>query len=151
MSVHGSYSSQDGSAGVGMILRRDDGSVIFATYQIIFNCNEALETEIHALMQVMALALQHLERQAMVQSDSSKALSILSSDSLSRSAYGHLVAEIKSMMNEREFVPHKISRAQNRVADSMTNYSCTESCTARCGRADVLHVVRTYCLSIVTL
>ncbi|XBI76580.1 hypothetical protein VPH35_069798 [Triticum aestivum] len=81
-------------------------------------------------MQGMALALQHTERQVMVQSDSSEALSILSSDSLSCSAYGHLVAEIKTLMNEREFVPQKISRAQNRVADCMANYSRIESCTA---------------------
>ena len=54
-----------------MVFRRNDGSVILAAYRVIFNCNEALEAEIHALMQGMALTLQHTERQVMVQSDSS--------------------------------------------------------------------------------
>ena len=61
MFVDGSYSSQDGSVGVGMILQRDDGSVIFAAYRVIFNCNEALEAEIHALMQGMALACYNIQ------------------------------------------------------------------------------------------
>ncbi|XBJ12038.1 hypothetical protein VPH35_016637 [Triticum aestivum] len=81
-------------------------------------------------MQGMALALQHTDLPVKVQSDSCNALSILSGDSMSQSAYGHLVAEIKFCMDEREFVPQKISRSQNRVADCMANYSRTESCTA---------------------
>lgn len=93
-----------------MILRRKDGSVIFAAYRVIFNCNEALEAEIHALMQGIALVLQHTDRKVLVQSDSLEALSILLGDNLSRSAYGQLVAEIKSIMIRREFVPQKISR-----------------------------------------
>lgn len=32
LTVDGSFSSQDGSAGVGMISRREDGTVIFAAY-----------------------------------------------------------------------------------------------------------------------
>ena len=66
-----------------MILRRDDGSIIFAAYRVIFNCNEALEVEIHAIMQGMALALQHIDLPVKVQSDSCNALSILSGDSMS--------------------------------------------------------------------
>ena len=108
----------------------EDGSVIFSAYQVIFHCNEALEAEIHALLQGMALAAQHTDRSVMVQADSLEVLSILVGDNWSRSAYGHLVVEIKAMMIGREFIPQKISRAQNRVADCMANYSRAESCTA---------------------
>ena len=146
LSVDGSFSAHDGKVGSGMILRRDDGSVIFAAYRVIFNCNEALEAEIHAIMQGMALALQHTDLPVKVQSHSYNTLSILSGDSMSRSAYGHLVAEIKFCMDEREFVPQKISRTQNRVANCMANYSHAESCTAvwmsRCPPCceDLLHL-----------
>ena len=58
LSVDGSYSEQDGRASVGMVLRNEDGAVIFAAYRYIFNCNDALESEIHALMQGLALASQ---------------------------------------------------------------------------------------------
>ena len=83
-----------------MVLRRHDGSVIFSAYRCIFNCNEAPEAELHALMQGMALAIQHCELPIIVQSDSSVTLSALTGDSLSRSTYGHLVAEIRHLMIE---------------------------------------------------
>ena len=81
-------------------------------------------------MQGMALAIQHCDLPVIVQLDSSVALSALSGDSLSRSAYGHLVAEIRFLMVDREFIPSKISRMQNRVADRLALYSRTESTTA---------------------
>ena len=113
-----------------MILRRHDGSVVFAAYHCLFNCNDALEAELHALMQGMALAAQYSDVPIIVQSDSSEALASLTGDNLSRSAYGHLVAEIKHLMVLREFIPQKIKREQNRVADRLALYSRTESTTA---------------------
>ncbi|XBH54649.1 hypothetical protein VPH35_076911 [Triticum aestivum] len=80
-------------------------------------------------MQGMALAIQHCELPIIVQSDSSVALSALSGDNLSRSAYGHLVAEIRHLMVDRVFIPLKISRVQNMVADRLALYSRTESTT----------------------
>ncbi|XBH77105.1 hypothetical protein VPH35_103632 [Triticum aestivum] len=113
-----------------MVLRRENGSMIFAAYRYIFHCNDALEVEIHAIMQGMALAIQHSDCPVIVQSDSSNALAILSSDNLSRSAYGHLAAEIKAHLVVRKFVPLKVSRCQNRVAHQLAHYSRTEACTA---------------------
>ena len=51
LSVDGSYNATDDSAGSGMILRDDKGGVIFATYRKLFHCNEALEVELHALLE----------------------------------------------------------------------------------------------------
>ncbi|XBI98712.1 hypothetical protein VPH35_018919 [Triticum aestivum] len=80
-------------------------------------------------MQGMALAIQHCNLLIIVQSDSSQALSALLGESLSRSAYGHLVAEIRHLLGEREFIPLKIKREQNRVADRLAMYSRTERTT----------------------
>ncbi|KAM3209218.1 hypothetical protein ACQJBY_063728 [Aegilops geniculata] len=113
-----------------MVLRRSDGSVIFAVYRCIFNCNDALEAELHALMQGMALAIEHDEGPIIVQTDSSEAFMALKGDSLRYSAYGHLVVEIQRHMGVREFIPSKIKREQNRVADRLASYSRTESTTA---------------------
>lgn len=41
----------------------------------------------------------------LVSSESSEALSVLSGDSLSWAAYGHLVLENKTLVKGREFVP----------------------------------------------
>ena len=50
LSVDGAFLQSDGSAAAGMVLRRHDGSAIISAYRCIFNCNEALEAELHALM-----------------------------------------------------------------------------------------------------
>ena len=60
----------------------------------MFNCNDALEAEIHAIMQGMALAIQHTVLPVVVQSDPATALSVLANDDLTKSAYGHLILEI---------------------------------------------------------
>ncbi|XBI69345.1 hypothetical protein VPH35_048430 [Triticum aestivum] len=78
----------------------------------------------------MALVLQHSNLPDIVQSDSSEALSSLTGDGLVRSAYGHLVDEIKELMKDREFIPQKLSRDQNKVADRLANYSRLECTTA---------------------
>ena len=64
-----------------------------------------------ALMQGMALAIQHSDLPMMVRLNSSEALSSLSKNALYRSAYGHLVLEIKDLLGIREFFPLKISRS----------------------------------------
>lgn len=60
---------------------------------------------IRALMLGMALAIHHSDVPVIVQSDSSEALSILSGHGLAHSAYGHLDAEIRSLMEDKEFIP----------------------------------------------
>ncbi|XBH95048.1 hypothetical protein VPH35_085684 [Triticum aestivum] len=77
----------------------------------------------------MAFAIQHSTLTVILQSDSSIALSSLSDDSLVRSAYGQLVLEIKDLLGSKEFVPQKISRNQNKVADWLANYSRSERAT----------------------
>ena len=59
LSVDGSFQKDDGTAAAGMVLRNSDGAVLFAAYRFIFHCNDSLEAELHALMQGMALAIQH--------------------------------------------------------------------------------------------
>ena len=119
------FSALDGSAVASIILRIHNGIVIFAAYWCIFNCNDALEAELHALMQGMALANHHCEGPVIVQPDSSEAMLAMKGDSLCFSAYGYLVAEIQHHMGVREFIPSKIKREQNRVAHRLALYSRT--------------------------
>lgn len=103
LSVDGSFQEADGSAAAGMVLRDSEGNVLFGAYRVVFHCNDPLEAELHAIMQGMALANQHTTLLVVVQSDSPEALSSLSNNALVRSAYGHLVLEIKELMCRREF------------------------------------------------
>ena len=47
--MDGSFCAQDGSAAAGMVLRKEDGSIIFAAYWVPFHCSDALEAEVHAI------------------------------------------------------------------------------------------------------
>ncbi|XBI76569.1 hypothetical protein VPH35_069788 [Triticum aestivum] len=78
----------------------------------------------------LALAIQHSQLSVVVQTDSSAALSCLTNGALLRSAYGQIVLEIKDLLGTREFLPQKITRLQNRVADQLAKYSRTERATA---------------------
>ena len=69
LSVDGSFSDSDGTAVAAMILRAETGKILFAAYRYIFHCNDSLEAEIHALIQRMALAIQHTALPVVVQSD----------------------------------------------------------------------------------
>ncbi|KAE8786332.1 Alpha-amylase [Hordeum vulgare] len=130
LSIDGSFLKDDGSAAASMIIINEKGEVMMATYRYLFNCNDPLEAELHAVMLGMALALQHFSLLVVLQSDSSEALSSLTNDALLRSAYGHLVLEIKALLGNREFYPLKINRSQNRIADRLAKYSRSERVTA---------------------
>lgn len=88
LSVDGSFRGDDGSAAASMVIRDTEGQVLFAAYQFIFHCNEPLEAELDAIMQGMALAIQHSNLSVVLQSDLSEALSSLSNDAFVRGAYG---------------------------------------------------------------
>lgn len=103
--------------------------------------------EIHALMEGMALVCQHTELPIYVQSDSSEALSILSGDSLTRSVHGHLAMEIKFLMEGREYIPQKLTRSENRIADCLANYSRV----LLFGFKELLPVLRSSCQLIIIL
>ncbi|KAE8811727.1 hypothetical protein D1007_11527 [Hordeum vulgare] len=59
LSVDGSYSATDGSAGSGMILRNTTCEVIFAAYRKLFHCNDALEAELHVVLEGIKLTIEH--------------------------------------------------------------------------------------------
>ena len=109
-----------------MVLRDDKGKVVFAAYRVLFHCNDALEAELHAIMEGMKLAKEHTSLPVMVQSDSSTALLSLSSGALDCSSYAHIVSEIQGLMVAREFIPSKIPRLKNRVADRLANHGRLE-------------------------
>ena len=81
-------------------------------------------------MEGVSLAIQRSNRPVQLQSDCLAALSALPNDSLDRSAYGHLLAEIKGLLENRVFVRVKVSRDQNKVAHCLANYDRYEDNTA---------------------
>ncbi|XBI05321.1 hypothetical protein VPH35_133498 [Triticum aestivum] len=109
-----------------MVLRDDRGGVIFASYRKLFHCNDALEAELHAMMEGLKLSVEHSDVTILLQSHCVVTLKMLSQDSFNRLSYGHLVSEIKSYLSDRVVIPVKILREQNRAAHCLANF-------ARCG------------------
>ncbi|SPT16230.1 unnamed protein product [Triticum aestivum] len=129
LSVDGSYSAEEGSAGAGMILRENLGSVIFSSCQLLFYCNNVLEAEIQAIKSGMSMAIEWSNLPVLVQSDSMVALSSMTDASLDKSANGQLVRDIKNYMLQREFKPVKIVRSQKMVSHCLANYARTAHST----------------------
>ncbi|KAE8782535.1 autophagy-related protein 7 [Hordeum vulgare] len=113
-----------------MILRTRTGEVVFAAYRKLFHCNDALEAELQALLEGIKLTTEHSEAPIMIQSDCVAAINAIKDTSLNNSAYGHMIQEIKFLLSDRVFIPVKVSRAQNRVADCLANYGRSGDSTA---------------------
>ncbi|KAI4996654.1 hypothetical protein ZWY2020_051574 [Hordeum vulgare] len=105
-----------------MILRDSKGVVIFASYRNLFHCNDALESELQAVKEGLKLATEHSQATIILQSDCVVALKMIADVSSNRSAYGHLVSEIKNYMSNGVVIPVKILREQNRVAHCLANF-----------------------------
>ncbi|KAE8803399.1 hypothetical protein D1007_20754 [Hordeum vulgare] len=128
--------TDDGSAGSGMILRTTTGEVIFSSYCKLFHCNDVLEEELHAVLEGIKLTIEHSDSTIMLQSDCAAAVKAISDASLDKSAYGHMIQEIKFLLTDRVFVRVKISCDQNRVADCLANYGrCGDSTTCWLGQS----------------
>ena len=103
---------------------------MFAAYKYLFYCTDMLKAKIHAMMQDMSFALQHIELPVIVQPDSSTLLFIFRDISLARSLYGHLALEIKALREVREFILQKILHSKKKLAYCLVKYSRT-----KCSRA----------------
>ena len=87
----------------------------------MFHCKDALEAEISAILEGLSMSFQRSELPIVIQSANSVAIAALTDDSLNWSAYGHLMMEIKKLLQLRGFVPLLIDDNQNSVARSLAN------------------------------
>jgi ribonuclease HI len=122
LNVDGSFLERDGSAGAGMILRNADGGIIFSACRSLYHCNSALETEIGACMQGLALALQWSQDPVIVETDNSTLIRMAQGKERDGSSLGHLVAEVRNLCLERRVEFVKVSRSQNIASDALAKF-----------------------------
>uniref|UniRef100_A0A453SWV1 RNase H type-1 domain-containing protein n=2 Tax=Aegilops tauschii subsp. strangulata TaxID=200361 RepID=A0A453SWV1_AEGTS len=124
----GSY-ADDGSAGAGMVLRDDKGSIIFSSCRQLFSCCEALEAELCACMEGLSFAIQRSVLRIMIEMDSIVAVKLIQAQEVDRSVYAPLTKEIRYLMCLRDSCITHINRSQNKVSDSLAKFARLEGRT----------------------
>jgi ribonuclease HI len=124
LTIDGSFRAEDGNAGLGMVLRDEEGAVIFSASEFVPSCREALGAELLACSVGLDLALQHTTLPIVIDTDCSQLVTVVRQD---RSPYLHLVFEIKrSSSNGGDCNFVKVDRGQVRVSHVLANLARTE-------------------------
>jgi hypothetical protein len=113
-----------------MLLRDEHGQVIFSAYRQLQSCNAALEAEVHACREGVALALQWSTKPLVVELDCVGLVDAINKSSLDRSAFSFLIQEIKALVNSNRTISVvKVDRIQNRASDCLANFARQHSRT----------------------
>ncbi|KAK1669486.1 hypothetical protein QYE76_057645 [Lolium multiflorum] len=115
LNVDGAFSWED-RAGIGMVLRDQQGEVIFTACRQLQTCRDATEAEIMAIEEGVILALQWTDLRLIVESDCSLAVELITGTNPHRSAYAFRINVIRELLRERGSRLVKISRDANRLA-----------------------------------
>uniref|UniRef100_A0A8I7BFB1 RNase H type-1 domain-containing protein n=1 Tax=Hordeum vulgare subsp. vulgare TaxID=112509 RepID=A0A8I7BFB1_HORVV len=110
LNVDASFSHDDGRAEVGMVLRDQEGVIIFTACHLLRSCPDLLHVELVGCMEGIALALQWTELPLIVERDSLQTVQLIFVSGQDRSQYAMVVSEVRCLMRERERRVTHISR-----------------------------------------
>ena len=131
LTIDGSFKTEDGTAGTGMILRDADGGIIFSACRSLQSCTEALEAELSSCLEGLNLAIQHSQLPIIIDSDCSQLVASAGTKAQDRSAFLHIISEIKFIAgSDRVCNFVKVDRGQVRVSHCLANWARTENITA---------------------
>jgi ribonuclease HI len=123
LNVDGAFDQQSGTAAAGMILRDATGGIIFSSCRSMQHCTSALEAELCACMEGIALAVQWSQEPIIVETDCALVVSMVTSKDMDSSYLGHLVAEVKiQLASDRQIRIVKIPRTQNKASDALARF-----------------------------
>jgi ribonuclease HI len=123
LNVDGSYMQEGEVGGAGMVLRNTAGEFIFSACRYLSTCTSALEAEIAALMEGIALANQWSNLPVIVETDASEVVRLVLSGEGDRSSLSALVGEIKHLIMESvEVKVVHIKRDQNIVSHTLAAF-----------------------------
>jgi ribonuclease HI len=130
LSIDGSYSVKDGRAGTGMVVRGDDGSVLFMACRALPNCKDPLEAEFEACLEGLRKTRRHSQLPLTVESDSALLVEAVNSPNADRSSLHSLVNDIRHVISmDNNCVVLKVSRTQVRVSDALANFARSQDRT----------------------
>jgi ribonuclease HI len=119
LNVDGSYVMQTREGGVGMILRDEEGAVVFAACRYMPSCTSALEAELAACDEGMRLALCWANKPFDLETDCLTAANEIREPGQSGSILVHLVRSIHEAVSERKVDVRHIDRSQNGASHTL--------------------------------
>ena len=107
-----------------MILRDDRGEIIYSACRELRICDNALEAELAACREGLELALHQSNLPILVELDSAKAVSMITTHEMDRSSHRALVVEIRRLAGSdaREISFTICSRQQNMFSHELAAY-----------------------------
>ncbi|XBI58594.1 hypothetical protein VPH35_039806 [Triticum aestivum] len=141
----------DGSAGTGMALRDSVGSSIFVACRYLFGCADAVDVELAAMEEGLALALQWSPLPVSVETDCAEAVALVQSSTPNMSRYTSRVQNIRELLKERDVSIVKISREANFVSHGLAQLGREQVKTAvwlRNFPQEIAIAMNTDCISI---
>jgi ribonuclease HI len=130
LNIDGSFKASDGSAGAGMVLRDEDGQVIFCACHHLNRCDDPFESEARACKEGIKLALQLSNKPIEVETDCSNLVASVLDKELDRSPFAFVISAVKFFFSgDRNISLVKVDRSQNRVSHCLANFARAEAHT----------------------
>ena len=98
LNCDGSFKIEDGTAGAGMILRDEEGQIVFSSCRQLFQCSDPLEAEAKVCHEGLMLALRWSSKPIQVELDCSDLIEAIKEKQQNRSSILHFISEIKELV-----------------------------------------------------
>jgi ribonuclease HI len=125
LNCDGSDKVEDGTAGARMVLRDENGGIIFSACRQLVNCSDPFEAEARACEEGLSLSMELCDKPVML--DCKVLIDAINEKSQDRSPLAHLLAIIKEFCKGTRVISIvKVDRSQNRVSHCLANLARTE-------------------------
>uniref|UniRef100_A0A8I6XQQ1 RNase H type-1 domain-containing protein n=1 Tax=Hordeum vulgare subsp. vulgare TaxID=112509 RepID=A0A8I6XQQ1_HORVV len=131
LNVDGAFNAENHTGGAGMILRGEGGHVIFSSCRYLRSCSSALEAELAACMEGIAIARAWSELLMIIETDCLTAAQMITQDGMNRSPCATMVTQIQRNLEEvGEHVISHVVRSRNKTADALVHIGHVKQRTA---------------------
>jgi ribonuclease HI len=121
---------QSGVAGASMILRHDDGSIVFSACQALRFCSSALESELSACLEGVSKTLEGSSEAIIIETDCLELIHLIKAESRDNLSLGHLVADLKDLLSPPRIIEvKKIYRDQNSASHELARFGMLQDRT----------------------
>ncbi|KAI5011761.1 hypothetical protein ZWY2020_013898 [Hordeum vulgare] len=128
LNIDGAFSAGNQTRGAGMILRNEEGQVIFSSCRFLRACSSALEAELAACMEGISIARAWSVLPMIVELDCSCAVQMIVEKGIDRSPHATLVMQLKQALGKiGEHVIAHVVRSRNVSADALARLGRTIS------------------------